>query len=97
MTIANLDSSITFESSGEIDFPLSSFSSSLKVKMPFCFKAKYKWSVKLFRVSLPLKLRNTSYFHRGVKEEDDDDGDKALSVLMEAIEIILENVKPKIR
>ena len=96
MTIANLDSSIAFESSSEIDFPLSSFSSSLKVKMPFCFKAKYRWSVKLFRVSLPLKLRNTSYFHRGVKEEDDDGG-RALLVLMEAIEIILENVEPKIR
>ena len=64
--------------------------------MPFYFKAKYKWSIKLFRVSLPLKLRQTLYFHWGVKEEDDD-GDKALSVLMEAIEIILENVEPKIR
>ena len=72
MTIANLDFSIAFKSSDEIDFPVSSFSSSLKVKIPFCFKATYRWSVKLLRVSLPLKLRKTSYFHCGVEEENDD-------------------------
>ena len=73
MMIANLDSSIAFKSAGEIDSPLSSSSSSLKVKIPLHCKVAYRWSVKLFRVSSPLKLRKTSYFHRGVKEEADDD------------------------
>ena len=73
MTIANLDSSIAFKSSGEMGFPVSSSSSSLKVKMPFCIKALYRWSVKLYRVSLPLKLRNISYVHQGVEEEGDDE------------------------
>ena len=90
--IENLDSSIAFESTGEIDFPLSSLSSSLKVKMPFCFNVVYRWSVKALRVSSPLKLRNTSYFHWGVKDlEDDDDG--ALLVLTEAIEDILADLE----
>ena len=91
MTIANLDSSIAFKSFGEIDFPLSSFSSSLKVKMPFYFKAKYKWSIKPLRVSSPLKLRNISYVQQGVKEEDDE----ALSMPIEAIENILINREPQ--
>ena len=73
MIIANLDSSIAFKSSSEIDFSLSSFSSSLKVKIPFCCIAAYKWLVKPLRVSLPLKLRKTSNFHRDVEEEDGDD------------------------
>ena len=72
MTIAYLDFSIAFKSSDEIDFPVSSFSSSIKLKMPFYFKATYKWSVKLLRASLLLKLRKTSYFHCGVEEENDD-------------------------
>ena len=72
MTIANLDSFIAFKSSGEIDFPISRFSSSLKVTMPLCFKATNRWSVKLERVSSPLKLRKTSYFHQGVEDENDD-------------------------
>ena len=73
MTIANLDSSIAFKSFGEIDFPVSSSSSSLKEKMPFYFKAKYKWSVKPLRVSSPLKLRKTSYFGCGVEEKNNDE------------------------
>ena len=76
--IANCDSSIALKRL-EIDFPLSSPSSSLKVIMPFRFKAAYKWSVKFLRVSWPLKLRNTSYFHWRVegegKGESDGDGD----------------------
>ena len=54
-----------------------SFSSSLKVDIPFCFKPKYKWSVNILRVFLPLNLRKTSYFH-GEDEEEDDDGIKAI-------------------
>ena len=84
MTIANLDFSITFKSSGEIDFPLSRFSSSLKATVPFCFKATYRWSVKLVRVSSPLKLRKTSYFHSGVEDESDDK-EEAFWELMEDI------------
>ena len=72
-TIANFDSFIAFKSSGEIGFPISRFSSSLKVAMPFCLKAVYKWSVKLVRVSSPLKLRKTSYFHRGVEDENEEE------------------------
>ena len=66
---------MAFKSSCEIGFPLSSFSSSLKVKTPFLFKASYRWSVKLLRVSSPLKLRKTSYFHLGVEEQYGDDVD----------------------
>ena len=73
MTIANLDSFIAFKSSGEIDFPISRFFSSLKVTMPLCFKATYRWSVKLERVSSPLKLRKTSYFHQGFEDENVDE------------------------
>ena len=88
MTIANLDFSIAFKSSDEMNFPVSSFSSSLKVRMPFCFKATYRWSVNLLRVSSPLKLRKTSYFHYGVEEEIDDENE-ADGVLMAAIRNIL--------
>ena len=45
---------------------------SLKVKIPERCKAAYRWSVKLLRVSLLLKLRKTSYIHC-LEEEDDDD------------------------
>ena len=38
------------------------------------------------RVSSPQKLRKTSYFHRGIEDEDDDE---ARIVLMKAIEIYL--------
>ena len=43
------------------------------MKMPFCFKVTYRWSVNLLRVSSLLKLRKTSYFHCGVEEETDDE------------------------
>ena len=75
---ANLDSSIAFKSSKEIDVPCLSFSSSLKVNMPFCFKPAYRWSVNFLRVSSPLKLRNTSYFHLLEEEEEDADGRRAM-------------------
>ena len=68
--------------------------------MPLSFKVLYRWSVKLLRVSLPLKLKNASYVHRGVEEEDDDDEedeDEAISVLMEAIGNILINHDPQFR
>ena len=83
--IANLDSSIAFKSSGAIDVPCLSFSSSLKVDMPFCFKALYKWSVNLLRVSSPLKLRNTSYFPslKREEEEQEDDGRRAIKEMEE--------------
>ncbi|PON91861.1 hypothetical protein TorRG33x02_124590 [Trema orientale] len=79
MTTANLDSSMAFKSSGAIVFPLLSFSSSRKVWIPLRFRALYKWSVKLCLVSSPLKLRNTSNFHRRrpelVEDDEDDDDD----------------------
>ena len=69
-----------------MDFPLLSSSSSLKVIMPFCFKAAYRWSVKFLQVASPVKLRNTSYFHRRVEEEDGDgDGNDSLLHFIEAI------------
>ena len=83
MMIAISDSSIASKSL-EIYFPLSSPSSSLKVIMPLQFKAAYKWSVKLLRVSSLLKLRNTSYFHWCVEEEDVDDN-KALLCFIESV------------
>ena len=94
MTIANLDSSITFKRFDEIDFPISSFSSSLKVTMPLIFKASYRGFVKLLKVSLSLKLRKTSYFHCGVEEENDDEDEEFL-VLMEAIGNILVDLGPQ--
>ena len=82
--IANLDSSIAFKSSEVIDVPCLSFSSSLKVDMPFCFKPVYRWSVNFLRVSLPLKLRNTSYFHLLEDEEEEDaDGRRAIKEMDE--------------
>ena len=80
MTIANLDSSIAFMSSREMTVPRLTSSSSLNVNMPFYFKAAYRWSVKFVRVSVPLKLRKTSYFHPCITEEED-----ALSVPIKAI------------
>ena len=82
---ANLDSSIAFKSSGAIDVPCLSFSSSLKVNMPFCFKDLYRWSVNLLRVSSPLKLRNTSYFPplEQEEEEQEDDGRRAIKEIEE--------------
>ena len=56
---------------GEIDFPFSSLSLSLKVKIPEHCKAACRWFVKLLRVFMPLKLRKTSYIHC-LEEEDDD-------------------------
>ena len=73
MTIANLDSSIAFKSSGEMDLPLSSFSSSLKVTMPFCFEVAYRWFIKSLRVSSSLKMRKTSNFRCGVEDENDEE------------------------
>ena len=94
MTIANLDSSIPFKRFDEIDFPISSFSPSLKVTMPLLSKASYRGFVKLLRVSLSPKLRKTSYFHCGVEEEIDDE-DEAFLMLMEAIGNILADLEPK--
>ncbi|KAL0008052.1 hypothetical protein SO802_009554 [Lithocarpus litseifolius] len=54
--------------------------------MPFCFKPKYRWLTKLFRLSLPLKLRKTSYFHVAVEGHDD----QSFWVLMKAAENIPE-------
>ena len=81
--ITNCNSSIALKGS-KIVFPRSSPSSSLKVIMPLQFKAAYKWSVKLLRVSSLLKLRNTSYFHWCVEEEDVDDN-KALLCFIESV------------
>ena len=70
---ANVDSSIAFKSSGAMIVPRLSFSLSLKVDMPFCFKLAYRWFVNFVRVSLPLKLRMISYLHPQEEEDDDDD------------------------
>ena len=88
MTIANFDSSIA-SNRFEIGLPLSSRTSSLKGKMPFCFKAKYSWLTKLFRLSLPLKLRKTSYFHVAVEGHDD----QSFWVIMKAAENIPVNLE----
>ena len=72
----NLDSSIAFNSARAMNVLRLSFSSSLKVDIPFCFKPKYKWSVNFLQVFLLLKLRKTSYFHG--EEENDDNGIKAI-------------------
>ena len=92
MTIANFNSSIASNRS-EIGFPLSSRTSSLKGKMPFCFKAKYSWLTKLFRLSLPLKLRKTPYFHVAVEGRDD----QSFWVLMKAAENIPVNLETQNR
>ena len=58
-------------SSSGIEFPTSSVRSSLKVKIPLLRSAEYIWLTMFFRVSGPRKLRNTSYFQRRVREEED--------------------------
>ena len=70
----NHNSSIAFKSVGAMNVPCLSFSSSLKLNIPFCFKPKYRWFVKLLQVSSSLKLRKISYFH-GEEEEEDDEKD----------------------
>jgi hypothetical protein len=57
---------------GSMVFPLSSSLSSMYTSMPLCFRLEYRWLVKLFRVSLPLKLRNTSYIYSGGEEDEDE-------------------------
>ena len=52
-------------------FLLLKCSSSRKMLIPWWFKMPLKIFVKLLRVSLPPKLTNTSYLHRGVKEEEE--------------------------
>ena len=42
----------------------------MKVLIPLRRKIPFKLLVKPFRVSSPLKLKNTSYLHRWVKEEE---------------------------
>ena len=76
--IANLDSSIALKSSGAMNVPRLSFSLSLKVEMPFCFKLVYRWSVNFVRVSSPLKLRKTLYLHLREEEEVGNDWFKAM-------------------
>ena len=65
----NLDSSIACRSAEDICSPLLSWSS-MKVLIPHRWSASWRWSVKLLRVSSPLKLRKTSYFRGWVEEED---------------------------
>ena len=90
MTTAYLDFSIAFESSGEIAFPFSSFSSSLKAIMPSLFKASYRRSANVLRVFSPLKLMKTSYFHQPVEDEEEEEkelgkDDKTVSMSIKAI------------
>ena len=92
MATAYLDFSIAFESSGEIVFHFSSFSSSLKVIMPSLLKASYRRSANVLRVSSPLKLMKTSYFHWPVEDEEEEEqqqqlgkDDKAVSMSIKAI------------
>ena len=93
MIIANCDSSIVLKSS-EIDFPFSSSSSSLNVKMSFHCKATYRWSVKLLQVSSPLKLRNTSYFHWCVEKEEGDGEDSLLHFIEAVGNLDIKKVQP---
>ena len=58
-----------------MNVPCLSFSLSLKVDMPFRFKALYIWSVNFVWVSSSLKLRKTSYLHPQEEEEEDKDED----------------------
>ena len=88
MTTAYLDFSIAFENSGEIVFHFSSFSSSLKAIMPSLFKASYRRSANVLRVSSPLKLMKTSYFHLLVEDEEEEEelgkDDKVVSMSIKA-------------
>ena len=89
MTTAYLDFSIAFESSGEIVFPFSSFSSSLKAIMPSLLKASYRRSANVLQVSSPLKLMKTSSFHLPAEDEEEEEelgkDDKAVSMSIKAI------------
>ena len=65
-----LELSMASRSSKEISSPLRS-SSSMKVVIPLWRKMPFKWLVKPLRVSSPLKLKNTSYLYRRLKEEEE--------------------------
>lgn len=92
MTRANLDSSIALRSSEEMAFPLSRLLSSLKVTIPFRANASYRWSTKFKRVSSPLKLRKTSYFHRGGggEEEVEAEAEGIDDILIKLLKVSLE-------
>ena len=59
---------MVLRNSSEIFSPLQSLSS-MTVWMSLSHKALYRWPVNLWRVSLPLKLKKTSYSHWLVEEE----------------------------
>ena len=60
---------MAFKSSEGMGLPLSSSFSSVNVGIPFWVKAAYRGRRKLWRVSSPLKLRNTSKIHLLVRNE----------------------------
>ena len=53
--------------------------------MPLNLNASYKWSVKVWRVSSPRKLRKTTQSEPGIEEDEDDDDKEGVSELVEAI------------
>ena len=72
-----------------MDAPRSRFSSSLNVVKPLRSNAAYRWLVKFFRVSKPLKLTKTSYLYLRlgvIEEEEGENEEEAFSLLIEAIE-----------
>ncbi|KAM1357751.1 hypothetical protein EV1_044474 [Malus domestica] len=69
---AILDPSISWSSSLCMFSPLLSCVS-INVLIPALRNAMKRWSVKVLRVSSPLKLRNTSYFQRFELREEDEE------------------------
>ena len=41
--------------------------------MELRFNSVNRWSVKVYRVSLPQKLKKTSHFNRDVKDDDEEE------------------------
>lgn len=82
-----LDPWIASINDADISVPCLSPSESLNVLIPAPFNASYRWSVKLLRVSKPLKLKNTSYTQlllfrafgekgeKGEKEEEEEENE----------------------
>ena len=68
-----LDPWIAALNDADINNPFLRSSVSLKVLTPAPVNVVYRWSVKVLRVSSPLKLKNTSYFLVLFEEEEEEE------------------------
>lgn len=87
--MAILDVWMALSSSDAISPPLWRLTSSLKVGMPASSKARCSCLVMLYRVSSPLKLKNTSCLH--LVAVDKKENDDACTLLVVKVVIVVTN------